>query len=97
PSCPSQNASLWKSTPPPSQIRLSMSITGQAEIVEAIDSPPRPIPPPTPVEPVPWPDLSKSSVPRRSSLSAYSSRRVPRLLRGRSSDVHVWEDCASAA
>ncbi|KAL2165524.1 hypothetical protein VTH06DRAFT_825 [Thermothelomyces fergusii] len=97
PSWTGADASAWKPSPQPSQIRLSMSITGQAEIVEAIDSPPRPIPPPTPVEPVPWPDLSRSSVARRSSLSAYSSRRVPRLLRGRSSDVHVWEDCASAA
>ncbi|KAL2174662.1 uncharacterized protein P884DRAFT_208338 [Thermothelomyces heterothallicus CBS 202.75] len=96
PSCTGPDAPAWKPSSQPSQLRLSMSITGQAEIVEAVDSPPRTIPPPTPVEPVPWPDISKSSVPRRSSLSAYSSRRVPRLLRGRSSDVHVWEDCASA-
>ncbi|KAL2198936.1 hypothetical protein P885DRAFT_75346 [Corynascus similis CBS 632.67] len=90
------DTSSWKPSSQSSQFRLSTSMSGQAEIVEATDSPPRPIPPPVPVEPLPWPDLSRSSDLRRSSLSAYSSRRTPRLLRGRSSDVHVWEDCASA-
>ncbi|KAK4147930.1 uncharacterized protein C8A04DRAFT_24492 [Dichotomopilus funicola] len=80
-----------------SQFRLSMSATGQAEITT--ESPPRPILPQTPLAAVPWPELSRPSDLRRSISSvgsASSSRRVSSLKRSRSSNVQVWENCATS-
>ncbi|RDW78173.1 hypothetical protein BP5796_06025 [Coleophoma crateriformis] len=105
-SCPERIGSLSFSTPPssqtpPSQIRLSMSLDGKAEIVPLDASPPR--------THTPRPSSSGSlmlrrrsglrrsysalpfgSLPPKSSPSTFST---PRLPTGRSRDTRTWEFC----
>ncbi|KAI9730462.1 MAG: hypothetical protein M1818_008157 [Claussenomyces sp. TS43310] len=104
-SCPE---SLLRTDPsgPSSQMRLSMSLDGKAELVSAEASPPRPEPP--------RPASSNSSIPGRrlgalqrsySALpfgsfprtSSFSSVPfIPRISSGRSRDARTWEFCCDA-
>src|SRR5579859_6909130 len=87
----------------PSQVRLSMSIEGKAELVSTSPSPPRAL--------APRPSSSSESVPpqkrarnlhrsqsalpfaAQGTFSSTAAPFVPRLLTGRSRDARTWEFC----
>ncbi|KAG6070291.1 hypothetical protein E4U16_007024 [Claviceps sp. LM84 group G4] len=110
PSCSSDrthNAHSGKSELQSSQVRLSLSLEGKAELVSGQASPTRP-----PTSRTPLSTFSSSVAPRpRGSLarshsaaskvtlppfSALTSYHPPRLTRGRSRDVQAWESCADS-
>ncbi|KAI0430251.1 hypothetical protein F5Y09DRAFT_237795 [Xylaria sp. FL1042] len=92
-----------------SQVRLSLSLDGKAELVSAQQSPPRPTPqlPPN-AETLP-PVFGNRTLQRsRSAVSGITLPPIstltknlgahfpPQLARGRSRDVHAWESCCEA-
>ncbi|KAJ3577095.1 hypothetical protein NPX13_g3472 [Xylaria arbuscula] len=91
-----------------SQVRLSLSLDGKAELVSALQSPPRPAPQLSP-NPETLPPVfgnrtlqrSRSAVssitlPPISTLTKSLGTSFPPLTRGRSRDVHAWESCCEA-
>ncbi|KAI1279931.1 hypothetical protein F5Y07DRAFT_356714 [Xylaria sp. FL0933] len=92
-----------------SQVRLSLSLDGKAELVSAQQSPPRPAPQlPLTAETLP-PVFGNRTLQRsRSALSGITLPPIstltknlgapfpPQLARGRSRDVHAWESCCEA-
>lgn len=89
-----------------SQVRLSLSLEGKAELVSGQASPSRGPPSRTPsaassrVSPRPRGSLSRSHSALPSitlpPISALTSSLPPRLARGRSRDVQAWESCADS-
>ncbi|KAI0974278.1 hypothetical protein F4678DRAFT_422040 [Xylaria arbuscula] len=92
-----------------SQVRLSLSLDGKAELVSAQQSPPRPAPLLNPnVETLPPVFGSRTLQRSRSALSGITLPPIstltknlgahfpPQLARGRSRDVHAWESCCEA-
>ncbi|KAI0456539.1 hypothetical protein F5B21DRAFT_466899 [Xylaria acuta] len=92
-----------------SQVRLSLSLDGKAELISAQQSPPRPAPqlPPN-TETLP-PVFGNRTLQRsRSALSGITLPPIstltknlgahfpPQFTRGRSRDVHAWESCCEA-
>ncbi|KAI0401851.1 hypothetical protein F4802DRAFT_578629 [Xylaria palmicola] len=91
-----------------SQVRLSLSLDGKAELISAQPSPPRPAPQLLNTETLP-PVFSGRTLQRsRSSLSGITLPPIstltknlgahfpPHFTRGRSRDVHAWESCCEA-
>ncbi|KAI8952119.1 hypothetical protein F4801DRAFT_241566 [Xylaria longipes] len=92
-----------------SQVRLSLSLDGKAELISAQQSPPRPtaqLPPNTETLP---PVFGNRTLQRsRSALSGITLPPIstltknlgahfpPQFTRGRSRDVHAWESCCEA-
>ncbi|KAK5624659.1 hypothetical protein RRF57_000375 [Xylaria bambusicola] len=91
-----------------SQFRLSLSLDGKAELVPALQSPPRPSPQPSPnAETLPpvfgnrtlqrsRSAVSSITLPPISTLTNNLGTHFPPLARGRSRDVHAWEFCCEA-
>ncbi|KAG6037636.1 hypothetical protein E4U19_001883 [Claviceps sp. Clav32 group G5] len=110
PSCSSDrthNAHSGKPELQSSQVRLSLSLEGKAELVSGQASPTRPPTSRTPpstfsssVPPRPRGSLARShSAASKVTLppfSALTSYHPPRLTRGRSRDVQAWESCADS-
>ncbi|XXG94612.1 NAD(+) kinase [Hypoxylon texense] len=97
--------------PPPSsssssQVRLSLSLDGKAELVSAQPSPPRPaqLPLSGDVDTLPPVRANRTLHRSRSALpgitlppiSTLTAHLPPQLTRGRSRDVHAWESCCEA-
>ncbi|KAI0417524.1 hypothetical protein F5X98DRAFT_340428 [Xylaria grammica] len=91
-----------------SQVRLSLSLDGKAELVSAQVSPSRPTPLPPNSEILP-PVIGNRTLQRsRSALSGITLPPIstltknlgahfpPQFTRGRSRDVHAWESCCEA-
>ncbi|KAI5466799.1 hypothetical protein BGZ63DRAFT_409960 [Mariannaea sp. PMI_226] len=97
---PSQHSSQSQS-----KVRLSLSLEGKAELVSNQESPTRNLPP-RPSSTVPsLPQVRQRSLQRSHSalpaitlppISTLTNSLPPRLMRGRSRDVHAWESCADA-
>ncbi|KAI1415983.1 hypothetical protein F5Y13DRAFT_186836 [Hypoxylon sp. FL1857] len=92
--------------PPPSsssQVRLSLSLDGKAELVSSQPSPPRPAQLQLPREADTLPPVrshrtlhrSRSALPGITlpPISTLTAHLPPQLTRGRSRDVHAWESC----
>ncbi|KAI1208856.1 uncharacterized protein F4807DRAFT_429746 [Annulohypoxylon truncatum] len=96
--------------PPPSssssQVRLSLSLDGKAEVVSSQPSPPCPAQMQLPgdVDTLPPVRVSRTLHRSRSALpgitlppiSTLTAHLPPQLTRGRSRDVHAWESCCEA-
>ncbi|KAI1082820.1 hypothetical protein F5B20DRAFT_485996 [Whalleya microplaca] len=95
--------------PPPSsssQVRLSLSLEGKAELISSQSSPPRPIPHQLPADAETLPPVrthrtlhrSRSALPGITlpPISTLTAHLPPQLTRGRSRDVHAWESCCEA-
>ncbi|KAH6997786.1 hypothetical protein BKA56DRAFT_566104 [Ilyonectria sp. MPI-CAGE-AT-0026] len=88
-----------------SKVRLSLSLEGKAELVSNQVSPTRNLPPrPSSTTPS-LPHVRQRSLQRSHSalpsitlppISTLTNSLPPRLMRGRSRDVHAWESCADA-
>lgn len=88
-----------------SRVRLSLSLEGKAELVSNLNSPTRAVPP-RPSSTLPGlPQMRRGGLQRSHSalpsitlppISALTSSLPPRLVRGRSRDVHAWESCADS-
>lgn len=88
-----------------SKVRLSLSLEGKAELVPNQVSPTRNLPPrPSSTTPS-LPQVRQRSLQRSHSalpsitlppISTLTNSLPPRLMRGRSRDVHAWESCADA-
>ncbi|PNY23714.1 GS homeobox 2, partial [Tolypocladium capitatum] len=88
-----------------SHVRLSLSLEGKAELVSNQNSPTRAVPP-LPSSTLPGlPRMRRGGLQRSHSalpsitlppISALTSSLPPRLVRGRSRDVHAWESCADS-
>ncbi|WZH39765.1 LIM-like homeobox protein [Fusarium acuminatum] len=88
-----------------SKVRLSMSLDGKAELVSNQGSPSREMPPrPSSTTPS-LPQVRQRNLQRSQStipavtlppITALTNTLPPRLMRGRSRDVHAWESCADA-
>ncbi|KAI1128402.1 hypothetical protein F5Y10DRAFT_240630 [Nemania abortiva] len=91
-----------------SQVRLSLSLDGKAEVIPTQPSPPRPTPQLLNTETLP-PVFGNRTLQRsRSALSGITLPPIstltkglaahfpPHLARGRSRDVHAWESCCEA-
>ncbi|KAK5990902.1 hypothetical protein PT974_09177 [Cladobotryum mycophilum] len=96
---PPSSCSSVKTTLSQSQMRLSLSLEGKAEIVANESSPSRE----TPSRSSTLPSLSRSLQRSHSALPAITlppitslTKSIPQLARGRSRDVHAWELCADA-
>ena len=91
-----------------SQVRLSLSLDGKAELVSALQSPPRPAPQlSSNAETLPpvfgnrtlqrsRSAVSSVTLPPISTLTKNLGTHFPSLGRGRSHDVHAWESCCEA-
>ncbi|KAI0515242.1 hypothetical protein F5B22DRAFT_194012 [Xylaria bambusicola] len=91
-----------------SQIRLSLSLDGKAELVSALQSPPRPgsqLAPNAETLPPVFSNrtlqrsrsaVSSITLPPISTLTKNLGTHFPPLARGRSRDVHAWESCCEA-
>ncbi|KAG5919059.1 hypothetical protein E4U42_006617 [Claviceps africana] len=97
----------YNKSEPQSQVRLSLSLEGKAELVSGQTSPSRPPTSRTPpalfsssVAPRPRAGLSRSHSALPSitlpPISTVTSSIPPRLARGRSRDVQAWESCAES-
>ncbi|KAI0890005.1 uncharacterized protein GGS22DRAFT_149761 [Annulohypoxylon maeteangense] len=96
--------------PPPSssssQVRLSLSLDGKAELVSSQPSPPCPAQMQLPGEADTLPPVRVSRTLHRSRsalpgitlppISTLTAHLPPQLTRGRSRDVHAWESCCEA-
>ncbi|KAI2640473.1 hypothetical protein GGS26DRAFT_538325 [Hypomontagnella submonticulosa] len=95
--------------PPPStssQVRLSLSLDGKAELVSSQPSPPRPAQMQLPAEADTLPPVrthrtlhrSRSALPGITlpPISTLTAHLPPQLTRGRSRDVHAWESACGA-
>lgn len=94
--------------PPPSssQVRLSLSLEGKAELVSSQPSPPRPAQPPLPADADTLPPVRTHRTLHRSRsalagitlppISTLTAHLPPQLKHGRSRDVHAWESCCEA-
>ncbi|KAI1382142.1 hypothetical protein F4677DRAFT_439946 [Hypoxylon crocopeplum] len=96
--------------PPPSssssQVRLSLSLDGKAELVSSQPSPPRPAQLPLPGDADTLPPVRANRTLQRSAsalpsitlppISTLTAHLPPQLTRGRSRDVHAWESCCEA-
>ncbi|SPJ78040.1 related to LIM homeobox protein [Fusarium torulosum] len=101
-SCTSERSSFTHSQ---SKVRLSMSLDGKAELVSNQGSPSREMPPrPSSTTPS-LPQVRQRNLQRSQStipavtlppITALTNTLPPRLMRGRSRDVHAWESCADA-
>ncbi|RSL40838.1 hypothetical protein CEP53_013122 [Fusarium sp. AF-6] len=88
-----------------SKVRLSLSLEGKAELVSNQGSPTRDLPP-RPCSTTPsLPQVRQRSLQRSHSaipaitlppITTLTNSLPPRLMRGRSRDVHAWESCADA-
>lgn len=88
-----------------SKVRLSLSLEGKAELVSNQGSPTRDLPPrPSSTTPS-LPQVRQRSLQRSHSaipaitlppITTLTNSLPPRLMRGRSRDVHAWESCADA-
>ncbi|KAI3328893.1 hypothetical protein HD806DRAFT_519260 [Xylariaceae sp. AK1471] len=92
-----------------SQVRLSLSLDGKAELISAQPSPPRPAPQ-LPLDSETLPPVRSSrhlqrsrsalpgiTLPPISTLTAtLNAPFPPGFIRGRSRDVHAWESCCEA-
>lgn len=87
-----------------SLVRLSLSLEGKAELVSSQPSPPRE-PPLRPASALPGPAPARREGLQRSHSALPSinlppisalTGSLPRLIRGRSRDVHAWESCAES-
>ncbi|KAI0141015.1 hypothetical protein F4776DRAFT_543123 [Hypoxylon sp. NC0597] len=100
------NSSPASILPPPSsssQVRLSLSLDGKAELVSSQPSPPRPAQLQLPGETDTLPPVrshrtlhrSRSALPGITlpPISTLTAHLPPQLTRGRSRDVHAWESC----
>ncbi|KIE01996.1 homeobox transcription factor, partial [Metarhizium majus ARSEF 297] len=89
-----------------SNVRLSLSLEGKAELISNLVSPTRPESPRTPSVDSSGPQprqrtglsRSQSALPSITlpPISALTNSLPPRLVRGRSRDVHAWESCADS-
>lgn len=89
-----------------SNVRLSLSLEGKAELISNLVSPTRPESPRTSsvdssgLQPRQRTGLSRSQSALPSitlpPISALTNSLPPRLVRGRSRDVHAWESCADS-
>ncbi|KAK7755268.1 hypothetical protein SLS62_002773 [Diatrype stigma] len=94
--------------PPPSssQVRLSLSLEGKAELVSSQPSPPQPGQPPLPADADTLPPVRTHRILHRSRsalagitlppISTLTAHLPPQLKHGRSRDVHAWESCCEA-
>ncbi|KAI1459025.1 hypothetical protein F4805DRAFT_422370 [Annulohypoxylon moriforme] len=96
--------------PPPSssssQVRLSLSLDGKAELVSSQPSPPCPTQTQLPGDADTLPPVRVSRTLHRSRsalpgitlppISTLTAHLPPQLTRGRSRDVHAWESCCGA-
>ncbi|KAI1779944.1 hypothetical protein F4818DRAFT_401166 [Hypoxylon cercidicola] len=96
--------------PPPSssssQVRLSLSLDGKAELVSSQPSPPRPAQLHLPGDADTLPPVRASRTLHRSRsalpgitlppISTLTAHLPPQLTRGRSRDVHAWESCCES-
>ncbi|KAF4342613.1 LIM homeobox [Fusarium beomiforme] len=101
-SCPSDRIAATPLRQSQSKVHLSTSLDGKAELVSNQGSPSRELPPrPSSTTPR-LPEERQRGLQRSSSavtlppLSELTSSLPPRLMRGRSRDVHAWEKCADA-
>ncbi|KAF9773775.1 hypothetical protein IL306_008362 [Fusarium sp. DS 682] len=101
-SCPSDRVAATSFRQSQSKVHLSTSLDGKAELVSNQGSPSREMPPrPSSTTPR-LPEERQRGLQRSSSavtlppLSELTSSLPPRLMRGRSRDVHAWEKCADA-
>ncbi|POR31327.1 GS homeobox 2 [Tolypocladium paradoxum] len=88
-----------------SHVRLSLSLEGKAELVSNQNSPTRATPP-RPSSTLPGlPQMRRGGLQRSHSalpsmtlppISTLTSSLPPRLVRGRSRNVHAWESCADS-
>ncbi|KAI1447937.1 hypothetical protein F5Y02DRAFT_415326 [Annulohypoxylon stygium] len=104
------NSSPGSVLPPPSssssQVRLSLSLDGKAELVSSQPSPPCPAQMQLPGEADTLPPVRVSRTLHRSRsalpgitlppISTLTAHLPPQLTRGRSRDVHAWESCCEA-
>ncbi|KAF7543757.1 hypothetical protein G7Z17_g10485 [Cylindrodendrum hubeiense] len=105
PSSCSSEPSQPSSSQSQSKVRLSLSLEGKAELVSNQVSPTRNLPPrPSSTTPS-LPRVRQRSLQRSHSalpsitlppISTLTNSLPPRLMRGRSRDVHAWESCADA-
>ncbi|KAH7163295.1 hypothetical protein B0J13DRAFT_538300 [Dactylonectria estremocensis] len=88
-----------------SKVRLSLSLEGKAELVSNQISPTRNLPPRSSSTTPSLPHVRQRSLQRSHSalpsitlppISTLTNSLPPRLMRGRSRDVHAWESCADA-
>ncbi|KAH9909388.1 hypothetical protein F4778DRAFT_229012 [Xylariomycetidae sp. FL2044] len=95
--------------PPPStssQVRLSLSLEGKAELVSSQPSPPHPALQQLPADVETLPPVCTTRTLHRSRsalatitlppISTLTAHLPPQLARGRSRDVHAWESCCEA-
>ncbi|KAF4988459.1 hypothetical protein FDECE_15051 [Fusarium decemcellulare] len=104
-SCTSEGSLSMSQSQSQSKVRLSLSLEGKAELVSNQGSPTRDLPPrPSSTTPS-LPQVRQRSLQRSHSaipaitlppISTLTNSLPPRLMRGRSRDVHAWESCADA-
>ncbi|KAM5356062.1 hypothetical protein ACJ41O_002708 [Fusarium nematophilum] len=104
-SCTSEGSQPLGQNQSQSKVRLSLSLEGKAELVSNQGSPTRDLPPrPSSTTPS-LPQVRQRSLQRSHSalpavtlppITTLTNSLPPRLMRGRSRDVHAWESCADA-
>lgn len=92
--------------PSSSQVRLSLSLEGKAELVSSQPSPPRPSPSQLPADADTLPPVRTNRTLHRSRsafsgitlppITTLTAHLPPQLKHGRSRDVHAWESCCEA-
>lgn len=105
---PTTQSSPGAILPPPSssQVRLSLSLEGKAELVSSQPSPPRPVASQLSAEADTLPPVrthrtlhrSRSALPGITlpPISTLTAHLPPQLKHGRSRNVHAWESCCEA-